>query len=126
MHSAQPPLDAGGVALRLGVRPSTLNGWLAADEERSLQERRFHFHTYRGRKRVWSETAYVDLERAIERESEPGGVLGGWRNAADRTIGPDQEPAARAALDRVLSFRHDAPEEEADGGEDQAPPLGAP
>ncbi len=62
------PLDARTVALRLGVALSTLNGWLGADEERPLAERRFHFHSYRGRKRVWSEQAFRLLERAIETE----------------------------------------------------------
>lgn len=104
------PLDARTVALRLGVALSTLNGWLAVDEERPLAERRFHFHGYRGRKRVWSEQAFRLLERAIETESEPGGCLGGWRGECGNTSVSARDKGNTAAVEamrKVLGFGND-------------------
>ena len=76
MPKEEAPLNACAVARRLGVGLSTLNSWLAADENRAPHQRNFHFHSYRGRKRIWSESAYLALECAIALESEPGGMLG--------------------------------------------------
>src|SRR5689334_7134911 len=54
---------------------TTLEEWLAADLLRPQDDRRFQFHRWRGRKRIWSPEAYRKLIEAIEHESEPGGVL---------------------------------------------------
>jgi hypothetical protein len=127
MQENGPPFNACAVAKRLGVSLSTLNWWISADEERRPEYRRFQFHSYRGRKRIWSETHYLSLERAVEIESAPGGVLGGWRKTTDRENASERESSAREALDRVLNFRQsNDPEDETGGGEDQGPPPGAP
>src|SRR5215813_9337311 len=65
-------IDEVAAALRLGRR--TLDGWLAADLLRAPDDRRFQFHTRRGRKRIWTESAFQLLKASIERESVPGGV----------------------------------------------------
>lgn len=96
------PLNARAVAAGLGISLSTLNGWLAADKARHPDNRLLSFHAYRGRKRVWSETAYLALERAVERESSPGGILGGWRTSSHL---PPHRTAAEQALRRVLDFQ---------------------
>lgn len=104
MHEQESPLNARSVALRLGVHISTLNCWLASDEERRPENRRFGFHRYRGRKRVWTIAAFNALKLAIEAESEPGGCLGGWRRGADKRETTD-DGAASEALDQVLAFQ---------------------
>lgn len=58
---------------RIGRR--TLEKWLGDDMLRAFDDRRFQFHTWRGHKRIWKPDAYRALVEAIERESEPGGVL---------------------------------------------------
>lgn len=63
------------VAARLRVGLRTLEGWLSSDVVRAPDDRRFQFHVRRGRKRLWSAKAVEALRAAIERESEPGGVL---------------------------------------------------
>lgn len=66
------------------------------------------FHAYRGRKRVWSEKAFQQLQAAIEKESGPGGVLGGWRARGGRTDVPTAQAAA--ALQEVLAYSPGRPE----------------
>lgn len=135
MSKNEMPLNARSVALRLGTALSTLNGWLSADEEHPAHERRFAFHTYRGRKRLWSEAGFVALERAIEIESEPGGVLGGWRSGyGSRAASAHEAGEARKAMLCVLAFHHDgdpatradlastAGDEDSDAGEAQGCP----
>src|SRR5882724_8216924 len=63
------------VVEHLRIGRSTLDQWLANDMLRPVGERRFQFHTFRGAKRVWTETAFQNLSAAIERESLSGGVL---------------------------------------------------
>lgn len=103
MPKDDAPLDARTVARLLGVSISTMNCWLAADEERHPEDRRFAFHSYRGRKRVWTADACEALKQAIETESEPDGCLGGWRNA-DGDRGVSAGDAATEAMLRVLGF----------------------
>jgi hypothetical protein len=109
MSTHDTPLDARTVALRIGVGLSTLNMWLSADEERPLAERRFQFHDYHGRKRLWSEAGFQALKSAIETESQPGGCLGGWRDGSGRceaSGGAKNDSAAAVAMRKVLAFRH--------------------
>jgi hypothetical protein len=63
------------VVVRLRIGRRTLDGWLSDDLLRAAGERLFQFHTYRGRKRIWTETAFQNLREAIERESQRGGAL---------------------------------------------------
>src|SRR5215813_7979056 len=99
-------IDEVAAALRLGRR--TLDGWLAADLLRAPDDRRFQFHTRRGRKRIWSESAFQLLKAAIERESAPGGVLAGRNQSNGMVTGMPSAPfvstAARSALDEVLAW----------------------
>lgn len=116
MSKDETPLNARTVAARLGIGLSTLNGWLAAEEDRPLLDQRFHFHTFHGRKRVWSLAGFQSLKQAIEAESEPGGVLAGWRNGpGSRSRSAREAAAATAAMLSVLGFRHD---EDPAGGPD--------
>lgn len=112
--SYETPLTARVVALRLGVSRSTLDTWLGADEERPLAERRFQFHVYHGRKRLWSEAGFQALKCAIETESQPGGLLGGWRDGSG-SGGPGSDGASARAKDntaaaeamrKVLGYSH--------------------
>ena len=105
MSKEEAPLNACAVARRLGVGLSTLNSWLAADENRAPHQRNFHFHSYRGRKRIWSESAYLALECAIALESEPGGMLGQWRLRHATSPNSAITPAGLAALHEVLHFK---------------------
>ena len=108
VRALDAPLDARTVALRLGVALSTLNMWLAADEERPLAERRFQFHVYHGRKRLWLDAGFQSLKSAIETESQPGGCLGGWRDGSGRreaSGGGKNDSAAAVAMRKVLAFR---------------------
>ena len=95
--------------LRIGKR--TLEQWLATDLLRAVDDRRFQFHTQRGRKRIWSETAYRNLEVAIERESAPGGVLATYtcshhmQDAELRQVLAEVSADARRKL-RVLEWAH--------------------
>ncbi len=117
--SAAPdrPLNARQCAVRLGVANSTLNAWLAADENRPLAERRFNFHRNHGRKRLWSEEAFQALKLAIETESEPGGCLAGWRvKPRGCNVSAREAQAATAALHRVLNFRIGADADEVPAG----------
>lgn len=112
MQQDETPLNARTVAARLGIGLSTLNGWLAAEEDRPLLDQRFHFHTFHGRKRVWSLAGFQSLKQAIEDESEPGGVLAGWRKGPGSDSRSAREAAAAtatatAAMLSVLGFRHD-------------------
>ena len=92
-------LSAIEVAGRLGVAASTLNGWLAVDENR--QHPLVDFHRWRGNKRVWSEEGFQQLEAAIDRESRRG-VLSGQRTRAKAKPMSPPDPDAEAALARVL------------------------
>jgi hypothetical protein len=92
-------LSAIEVAGRLGVAASTLNGWLAIDENR--QQPLFDFHRWRGNKRVWSEEGFRLLEAAIDRESRRG-VLSGQRIRSKAKPMSPPDPDAEAALARVL------------------------
>lgn len=108
MQQDETPLNARTVAARLGIGLSTLNGWLAAEEDRPLLDQRFHFHTFHGRKRVWSLANFQSLKQAIEDESEPGGVLAGWRKGpGGHNRSAREAAAATAAMLSVLAFRHD-------------------
>lgn len=91
------------VARDLRVATSTLNGWLGADARRPPQERRLHFHAFRGRRRFWSPHAFEQLKAAIERESAPGGVLGGWRSGHGAT--EIATPSAEEALREVMNYK---------------------
>lgn len=98
-------MDARTVAAYLGIALSTLNGWLAAEEDRPAADQRFHFHTFHGRKRLWSQDGFRALKQAIETESEPGGVLAGWRKAPSGHHRSAREvAAATAAMLSVLAF----------------------
>ena len=92
--------------LRLGRR--TFDGWLAEDLLRAADERLFQFHTYRGRKRIWTETAFQNLRQAIERESQLGGVLArsSSRNvtATGTLRAPSSPMAAQSACEKVLTW----------------------
>src|SRR5437016_10400217 len=96
------------VAQRLRVGHRTLEGWLANDLLRAPDDRRFQYHTRRGRKRIWTETQFGQLKAAIERESEPGGVLAGSGSRKELAIGTRTAPFVRAAVqsacDEVLGF----------------------
>jgi hypothetical protein len=97
-------LTARAVAGRLGVSLSTLNGWLATDQGREPADRRFTHHCYRGRKRLWTEEAFNKLEAAVERESEPGGVLGRWRSDCAPSTVTVSCANAGDALTQVLNW----------------------
>jgi hypothetical protein len=92
-------LTAIEVAKRLGLAVSTLNGWLAVDENR--QHALFDFHRWRGKKRVWSEEGFQQLEDAIDRESRRGVLSGQRARSKTRPLSPP-DPDAEAALARVL------------------------
>lgn len=101
------PADAKAVARRLGISRGTLDAWIARDRELAPDARKFHFHTYRGRKRVWSEAAFQALQSSVERESADGGCLGRWRSpeSARSTTAVETAASSRAALEKVLNFR---------------------
>jgi hypothetical protein len=88
--------------LRIGRR--TFDGWLSDDLSRAAGEQLFQFHTYRGRKRIWTETAFQNLRQAIERESQPGGVLA---RSSSRNATATGTPRARSSLtaERLASER---------------------
>ncbi|MDQ2080516.1 hypothetical protein RA307_10015 [Xanthobacteraceae bacterium Astr-EGSB] len=93
----------------LRVAERTLDKWLAADARRPVDDRRFHFHAYRGQRRIWSKAAATSLQEAIERESLPGGVLAGGRTSSSApAIGTRTAPFTPAdvqsACDKVLNF----------------------
>jgi hypothetical protein len=87
------------VAARLGMAVSTLNGWLAVDENR--QHALFDFHRWRGNKRVWSEEGFQKLEAAIDRESRRGVLAGRRTRSKAKPLSPP-DPDAEAALAQVL------------------------
>jgi hypothetical protein len=97
------------VAERLRVSVRTLEGWLSADLARGPDDRRFQFHVRRGRKRLWSAKATEALAAAIERESEPGGVLAVSKSKTVAATGTSPAlfaPAAvQSACAEVLAFR---------------------
>src|SRR5260370_26755295 len=99
-------IDEIGPELRLGKR--TLEAWLAQDLLRSADDRRFQFHARRGRKRIWSPNALRLLREAIERESQPGGVLAGSRSSSGMATGTPMVPfvstAAQSASAEVLAW----------------------
>jgi hypothetical protein len=96
------------VVAELLVSKRTLDTWLAADLLRAIDDRRFQFHTMRGRKRIWSTTAFQNLEAAIERESAPGGVLAGSGSKSETASGtlsvPFGSQAVQSASDKVLAW----------------------
>ncbi|WP_180982427.1 hypothetical protein [Methylocella silvestris] len=96
------------VISRLKISRRTLESWLAEDLRRATDERRFHFHVRHGRRRLWTETSYLALEHAIERESEPGGVLAGSQSknatATGTSRGPFAPQAVQSAFVAVLDF----------------------
>ena len=85
------------VVERLRIGRSTLDQWLANDMLRPVGERRFQFHTFRGAKRVWTETAFQNLRTAIERESLSGGVLARSNSRNVTAIGMPRAPSSPAA-----------------------------
>ncbi len=101
------PANAKAVARRLGISRGTLDAWIAKDRELAPAERKFHFHAYRGRKRVWTEAAFQALQSAVERESADGGCLSRWRNPAGARSKRALEAShlGQAALKQVLNFR---------------------
>jgi hypothetical protein len=96
------------VAERLGIGRRTLDGWLASDLNRMPDDRRFQFHVRHGGRRLWTEERYKALEAAIERESEPGGVLGVSKSKSATAIGTSQAPfaptAVQSAFAAVMNF----------------------
>lgn len=95
-------------ATDLRVSKRTLDTWLSADLLRPLDMRRFQFHTFRGRKRIWSENAFEQLKLAIERESAPGGVLAAYSSSSVTAIGMPMahygSRAVRSALEEVSAW----------------------
>src|SRR5215813_923827 len=85
------------VVERLRIGRSTLDQWLANDMMRPAGERLFQFHTFRGAKRVWTETAFQSLRAAIERESLAGGVLARSSSRNATAIGKPRAPSSPAA-----------------------------
>src|ERR1043166_1578480 len=83
--SGDRTIDQVAASLLIGRR--TLEGWLAADLLRAADDRRFQFHVRRGRKRIWSPTAFRLLKDAIERESAQGGVLAVSNSRTEKAIG---------------------------------------
>jgi hypothetical protein len=96
------------VTVDLRISKRTLDGLLSADLLRPVESRRFQFHTFRGRKRIWSVLAFEMLKSAIERESAPGGVLAGSRSSNEITTGTLPvaygSAAVRSAYDAVLTW----------------------
>src|ERR1700675_4123877 len=96
------------VARDLRTSKRTLDGWLSADLLRPVDSRKFQFHTFRGRKRIWSTAAFEMLKSAIERESAPGGVLEASRSPNETAIGmlpvAYGSAAVRSAYDAVLAW----------------------
>jgi hypothetical protein len=92
-------LTAREVADRLGTAVSTLNSWLAVDENR--EHALFNFHRWRGAKRVWTEEGFQKFEAAIDRESRRG-VLASRRTRSKAKPMSPPDPDAEAALARVL------------------------
>lgn len=100
---AEYVLDTENVAKRLNVSVSTLNAWLRKDEARPPERQVFQkFHRSRGRYRFWSEESFRQLEAAIHRESQPGGVLAAWRNRKTNVDLSPPDPDAEVALEEVL------------------------
>jgi hypothetical protein len=122
MSKYEAPINFREVAFLIGVARSTLNGWLSADEERPAHERRFSFHSYRGRKRVWSEASFFKLERAIAAESEPGGCLAGWRSRHGSHVASVPDAATEAML-RVLGYYDSDEPADGSGDTDDAQPA---
>ena len=106
MAASDRTMDEVAAELRLSRR--TLDGWLATDLKRAVDDRRFQFHTSRGRKRIWSETAFQNLRVAIERESAPGGVLSASSSRSATATGTPTAPygsqAVQSACDKVLAW----------------------
>src|SRR6266545_2421346 len=105
--SADRTIDQVAASLLIGRR--TLEGWLAADLLRAVDDRRFQFHVRRGRKRIWSPTAFRLLKEAIERESAPGGALAVSSSRAEKAIGMPKvgfvsPTAAQSACEKVLAW----------------------
>src|SRR5262249_41441550 len=96
------------IALRLRVGKRPIDGWLAADLLRAADDRRFQFHSRRGRKRIWTEAAFQQLRAAIERESEPGGVLAASGSRIETATGMRTVPfgsrAVQSACAGVLEY----------------------
>jgi hypothetical protein len=96
------------VVERLRIGRSTLDQWLANDILRPVGERRFQFHTFRGAKRVWTEAAFQNLQKAIEHESLSGGVLARSSSRNVMAIGTPRAPSLPAvdqyASEKVSAF----------------------
>lgn len=105
---AEIPLTVEEVVARLRVGRRTFEGWLATDLNRPIDDRRFQFHVRHGRRRLWTAERFKALEAAIERESEPGGVLAGSRSSSVTVSGTSMAPFApadvRSACDEVLDW----------------------
>src|SRR5258708_9800915 len=96
------------VVEHLRIGRSTLDQWLANDMLRPVGERRFQFHTFRGAKRVWTDTAFQNLRAAIERESLSGAVLARPSSRNMTAIGTPPAPSSPApdqlASQKVSTF----------------------
>src|SRR5260370_20239402 len=85
------------VVEHLRIGRSTLDQWLANDMLRPVGERRYQCNTFRGAKRVWTETSFQNLRAAIERESLSGGVLARSSSRNVTAIGTPRAPSSPAA-----------------------------
>lgn len=92
----------------LRISETSLDRWLKADLLRAIDDRRFHFHTRRGRKRIWSPEAFKNLKAAIERESAAGGVLAGCKRSSAPAAGMPtvsyDSTVARTAFEKVSTW----------------------
>jgi hypothetical protein len=84
------------VVRELRISKRSLERILSSDNKRPADRRAFTFHTWRLSKRIWSPAAYEKLKAAIERESEPGGLLSESKPKNATVIGM---PSVRSALD---------------------------
>ncbi|SDO48159.1 hypothetical protein SAMN05444050_4243 [Afipia sp. GAS231] len=98
-------MDVAQTAARLDVSPATLKGWLAEDQDRDPEKRKFDFHRWRGRRRKWTEEGFRKLELAIHEESQTG-VLSKWRTREKTKAESPPDPDAEAALAEVLGTKH--------------------
>jgi hypothetical protein len=104
-NATQQALDVAQAAARLDVSPATLKGWLAEDQDRDPENRKFDFHRWRGRSRKWTEEGFRKLELAIHEESQTG-VLSRWRTRGKTKAESPPDPDAEAALAEVLGTKH--------------------
>jgi hypothetical protein len=108
----QPDRTAAEVASDLRISRRALESILASDLPRAPDDRRFQFHAWRLSKRIWSPAAYEALKSAIERESEPGGVLVSKKRQQAQKSGVSfkfvTDKRAREAYDAVMNWRPDS------------------